>query len=121
MNQRSDRRSRCGMRGAPAAGGPAPAAPVRPADRTGGPSSSGPLRPAPRAMPDAAKPAPPRNESPVAASKPPSFSDRSAPSFAAPRPVPAAETAPRASFKPAPVEEPPMPPEPPDELYDVEM
>jgi hypothetical protein len=35
--------------------------------------------------------------------------------------VPAAETAPRASFKPAPVEEPPLPPELPDESYDDEM
>ena len=121
INQLVDLQSRLGMSAVPASSGATPATPPRSAGSAGGPSSSGPLRPALRAMPDAAKPAPPRYESPVAASKPPSFSDRSAPTFAAPRPVPAAETAPRASFKPAPVEEPPSPPEPPDEFYDVEM
>jgi DNA polymerase III subunit gamma/tau len=121
LDQLTDLQARLGLSGvAPASSGAAPAAPPRPAGRTGGPSSSGPLRPASRATADAAKPAAARSQSPVAASQPPPISDRSTPPFAAPRPVPATETAPRASFKTAPVEEPPLPPEPPDYSFDDE-
>jgi DNA polymerase-3 subunit gamma/tau len=121
INQLADLQSRLGLSGASAASGSAPATPPRSTGKMSGPSSSGPLRPAPRAMPEAAKPAPPRSESPVAANKPPSISDTGAPTFAAPRPVPAAETAPRASFKPVPADEPPLPPEPPDGPYEDEL
>jgi len=120
LNQLADLQSQLGLSGVAPASGPAPVTPPRAAGRPGGPSSSGPLRPAPRSMPEAAKPATPRSQSPVAANQPPSISDRSVPSFAAPRPVPAAETAPRASFKPTLAEEPPLPPEPPDYPFDDE-
>ncbi|MEN3334155.1 MAG: polymerase subunit gamma/tau [Blastocatellia bacterium] len=135
INQLADLQSRLGMSGAaPSSSTPptgrrfkdepageplsGPSAPPRPAGRTGGPSSPGPLRPAPRALPEAARPARPRSESPVAANQPPPISDTGVPTFTAPRPVPVAETAPRASFKSAPAQEPP--PALPDEFYDDE-
>jgi DNA polymerase III subunit gamma/tau len=118
INHLTDLQSRLGLGGALPSGGVPPTAAPRPAGRSGGLPGSGPLRAAPREMTEAAKPFSPRREAPVAASKPPSVGDAGAPSFAGPRPVPAAETAPRASFEPAPLDAPPAPPEPPDDSYD---
>ena len=120
LNQLTDLQARMGISGAPAASGSSPMTPPRPAGRSGGPSSPGPVRATPRAMPEAGAPATPRNEAPVVPIKPPSIGERNGPAIDAPRPVPAAEAAPRATFKPAPAEPPPPPPEPPDEFYDDE-
>ncbi|HJQ24089.1 MAG TPA: DNA polymerase III subunit gamma/tau [Blastocatellia bacterium] len=92
INHLTDLQSRLGLGGASPSGSVPPAAAPRPAGKSGRPSSSGPLRAAPREVPEAAKPFSPPTE-------------------------PAAETAPRASFKPAPVE---PPPPPPDDFYDDE-